>query len=116
VELNDPITVVTKMTYLDSSIVHRVSAVVGSFDEVRDHDIAFTLEKGETRRLWLSALILPFIPVPWWYVYITNLGDGAYRVRYPWALRWISHDPDRTCQAVKPSTITGRTKYVAVVG
>jgi len=113
-ELNDPITVVTKMTYLDSSIIHRVSAVVGSFDEVRDHDIAFTLEKGETRRLWMSALILPFIP-KLWYVYITNLGGGAYQVRYPWLLRWIPSNPDRTCQAVKPATITGRTKYVAVV-
>lgn len=113
-ELNDPITVVTKMTYLDSSIVHRVSAVVGSFDEVRDHDIAFTLEKGKTRRLWLSVHILPFVPMLW-YVYVTNLGDGAYRVKYPWVLGWIPNNPDRTCQAVKPSTITGRTKYVAVV-
>jgi|GEM_PF-6699863 len=113
-ELNDPITVVTKMTYLDSSIVHRVSAVVGSFDEVRDHDIAFTLEKGKTRRLWLSATVIPFITAVW-YVCITNLGDGAYRVKYPWALRWISHDPDRTCQAVEPATITGRTTYVAVL-
>ncbi|MGB4967099.1 MAG: hypothetical protein WBO35_02755 [Candidatus Saccharimonadales bacterium] len=108
------ITIVTRNCYPNSSAIStEVSAVVGGpFDEVRGWNVAFTLREGESRIIWLSAFLSLVVPVVW-PVRVTNVGNGAYRVSRPFP--WILRNGDKMSQAVEPATITGRTKYVAVV-
>lgn len=108
------ITVITRSCYPnDSTISSEVSAIVGGpFDEVRDWIVAFTLHEGESKIIWLSALLSMVVPVVW-PVRVTNVGSGAYHVSRPFP--WIIRNGGKTGQATRPATITGRTKYVAVL-
>jgi hypothetical protein len=108
------ITIITRSCFPNSSAISsEIAAIVGGpFDEVRDWIVAFTLRDGESKIIWLSALLSLVVPVTW-PVRVTNVGDGVYHVSRPFP--WILRGGGKTGHATKPATITGRTKYVAAL-
>lgn len=107
------LTVVTQTTRTSNAITHTLEAAIGDHKIVPGWDVAFVLQPGETRHLWLAALVLPCIPI-FGRATVTNHGGGRYNVIYTWPLRRVVEERGLR-QALQATTITGRKRTIAVI-